>query len=120
MTLHGNMRDHLHQIIDKVNRCENFGVIRPSDGEYLILENNTFTNCDNWTNHADGKLREQLMESVKTVNPRLFIGIPCNTCGHNPSNMYDDYIHKYKVQKSQLTYANVFCNSNWGPFSHFL
>jgi hypothetical protein len=113
MELTGNMTEHLDQIIAKINNGENFGVIRPSDGEYLILENNTFTNCDNWTNYSNGVLREQLIEAVKTVNPKLYIGIPCNSCGHSPAHIYDDYLEKYKVPKSQLTYANVFCNSNW-------
>jgi len=119
-TLVGNMSKHLDQIIQKINNGEHFGVIRPSDGEYLILENNTFTNCDNWTNYSNGILRDHLIDAVKTINPNLYIGIPCNTCGHNPENMYDDYITKYSVQKNQLTYANVFCNSNWSRFVDFL
>ena len=120
--LTGNMRDHLIQIIQKIIKGDHFGVIRPSDGEYLILENKTFTSQpgDDWTHTSNSILREQLMNSVKTINHNLFIGIPCNTCGHFPSNMYDDYIEKYQVQKSQLTYANVFCNSNWKFFLQFL
>jgi len=116
------MREHLEEIFKKIQKGENFGIIRPSDGEYLILENNTFTaqRGDDWTNFANGQLREQLMDSIKTVNNNLFIGIPCNTCNHLPSNMYYDYINKYKVQKSQVTYANIFCNSNWGLFTDFL
>jgi hypothetical protein len=120
MSLNGNMSEHLNQIIQKVEMGEHFGIIRPSDGEYLILENHTFSNCDDWTNYSDGILREQLINAVKTVNPKLYIGIPCNTCGHNPSNMYDDYIEKYQLQKQQLTYANIFCNSNWKKTVSFL
>lgn len=120
MTLTGNMREHLVQIIQKIQNGEHFGVIRPSDGEYLILENRTFTNCDDWTNHQDGILRTQLIESVKTVRSNLYIGIPCNTCGHYPANIYEEYVNKYKVPIQQLTYANIFCNSNWRYFTEFL
>uniref|UniRef100_A0A6C0KKU7 Glycosyltransferase GT-D fold domain-containing protein n=1 Tax=viral metagenome TaxID=1070528 RepID=A0A6C0KKU7_9ZZZZ len=120
MNLSGNMNEHLQQIIEKINRGEHFGVIRPSDGEYLIIENNTFTNCDGWTNNANGVLREQLINSIKVRKPNLYIGIPCNTCGHSPSNIYNDYIGKYQVPVEQLTYANVFCNSNWLNFIQFL
>jgi hypothetical protein len=121
-TLSGNMSEHLEQIIQKINNAEHFGVIRPSDGEYLILENHTFTaqRGDDWTNKSNGVLRVQLLNAVKTIHSNLYIGIPCNTCGHNPDNMYDNYINKYQVQKSQLTYANVFCNSNWKRFTDFL
>jgi len=122
MALTGNMREHLEQIIQKIRNNEYFGVIRPSDGEYLILENHTFTaqRGDDWTNVANGLLREQLLETVKIVKPNLYIGIPCNTCGHSPAGMYEHYIGKYQVQHSQLTYANVFCNSNWSYFTNFL
>jgi len=65
-------------------------------------------------------LKEQLCDSVKIINPNLYIGIPCNTCDHYPKDMYNNYITKYQVQKSQLTYANVFCNSNWNVFINFL
>lgn len=119
-SLSGNMRDHLEQIFLKIKSGDCFGVIRPSDGEYLIMENHTFTNCDNWTNHSDGILREQLIEAVKTVNPNLYIGIPCNTCGHSPHDIFDNYLNKYQIQKSQLTYANLFCNSNWKLFIEYL
>jgi hypothetical protein len=34
--------------------------------------------------------------------------------------MYDDYIQKYNVPKDQITYANIFCNSNWQTFTNFL
>ena len=119
-SLSGNMHLHLEQIFLKIRNGESFGVIRPSDGEYLIMENHTFTNCDNWTNHSDGILREQLIEAVKTVNPNLYIGIPCNTCGHSPHDIFDNYLNKYQVPKSQLTYANLFCNSNWKSFTDFL
>jgi len=43
MQLIGNMKEHLQQIIEKINNCEKFGLIRPADGEYRILENHTFT-----------------------------------------------------------------------------
>jgi len=121
-SLVGNMREHLEQIIEKINNNEHFGLIRPSDGEFLILENHTFTaqTGDDWTNKSDGLLREHLKEAIKTINPKLYIGIPCNTCGHNPSSMYDDYLTKYQVPKNNLTYANIFCNANWSKTIEFL
>lgn len=120
--LSGNMKAHLDQIIDKINQGHNFGVIRPSDGEYLILNNHTITvqAGDDWTFNSNGILKEHLMNAIKTINPNLYIGIPCNTCGHSPAGMYHDYIERFQVQKSQLTYANVFCNANWPFFVDFL
>ena len=120
MDLKGDMRNHLLLIISKINNGECFGLIRPSDGEFLILENKTFTNCDNWTFNKGGLLREQLLESIQINNPKLYIGIPCNRCNHNPLNIYNDYLNKYLVPKKQLTYANIFCNTNWKLFISYL
>ena len=121
-SLTGNMKEHLQQVIQKINNGHHFGVIRPSDGEYLILENHTFTaqTGDDWTNESNGILREQLIAAIKIINPNLYIGIPCNTCQHNPPNMCNDYVTKYQVLIKQLTYANLFCNSNWKTVIDFL
>jgi len=118
MILQGNMNEHLQQIIENINNGEHFGIIRPSDGEFTILENNTLTNCDHWTFTKNGILRDQLIESVKIKKPNLFIGIPCNNCCIE--NMCVTYLKKYNVPVQQITYANLFCNSNWIPFTNFL
>ena len=108
--LKGNMSEHLNQIFTKIDNNEKFGLIRPSDGEYLILNNHTFTNCDNWTHNSNSLLRKQLMESVKIHIDNLYIGIPCNSCNHSPSGIYNDYINEnawrdivsYKLRKNRL------------------
>ena len=116
----GNSVDHLDQIFQKIHNNEYFGVIRPSDGEWLILENKTFTNIDNWTNTADGILRLHLLESVKTIKHNLYIGICCNGCSCCDYKVHNDYLNKYHVQSGQLTYANLFCNLNWKKTVDFL
>ena len=117
------MMDDLLMIINKIKTKTSFGLIRPSDGEYKILQNETLTNCDNWTFKSGGILQKQLLEAVSTIDPNLFIGIPCNTC-NKPWNctdkIYDDYINKYKVPLGQRTYANIFGNSNWKIFIEFI
>jgi hypothetical protein len=117
--LNGNMADHFDQIIQKIRRGEHFGLIRPNDGEHLVMENNTFTvqPGDDWTNTADGILRLQLIDAVKTVRPDLYIGIPCENCFKECRN---SYLNKYSVNPAQITYANIFCNSNWKKTVQFL
>ena len=121
--LKGTMKDHLNSIISKIKTNTHFGLIRPSDGEYTILKGSTLTNCDNWTFKEGGILQKQLMDAVKTVDPNLYIGIPCNTC-NKPWNctdtIYNDFIEKYEVPLAQRTYANVVGNSNWPTFSEFM
>ncbi len=121
--LEGSMKEHLDAILQKIKSQTPFGLIRPSDGEYSILNNETLTNCDNWTFETDGILRQQLLEAVKTKNQNLYIGIPCNTC-NKPWNctdkIYNDFIEKFEVPLAQRTYANLFGNSNWPAFSDFM
>jgi len=123
MPLNGTMAQHLDQILKKIESGTPFGLIRPSDGEYRILKNETFTNLDSWTFKDGGKLREQLAEAVKTVDPNLYIGIPCNTC-NKPWNctdqIYNEFVDVFKVPLAQRTYANLVGNSNWLRFSEFM
>ena len=122
VNLKGDMREHLEQIMNMITDGVKFGVIRPNDGEYSILENKQFTSQlgDDWTNYSNGVLRKQLLNAIQTKRPNLFIGIPCDTCDDHTTELHDNYINKYCVSKSQLTYANVFCNSNWPIFTNFL
>lgn len=121
--LKGTMRNHLDSILEKIKSKTPFGLIRPSDGEYSILKDETLTNCDNWTFEKGGKLRKQLMDAVKTKDPNLYIGIPCNTC-NKPWNctdqIYNDFIEKFEVPLAQRTYANLVGNSNWSIFADFI
>lgn len=121
--LNGSMRNHLEIILKKIKTKTPFGLIRPSDGEYKILKNETFTNCDEWTFKTGDLIRDQLAASISTVNQNLYIGIPCNMC-NKPWNctdeIYNDFIEKFKVPLSQRTYANLVGNSNWKRFIKFL
>jgi len=120
--LSGSMSDHLDSILQKIKNGTKFGLIRPSDGEYSILNNKTLTNLDSWTFTEGGKLRQDLLEAVKTIDPNLYIGIPCNTCNKEwncTDKIYNDFI-KLGVQLNQRTYANIFGNSNWKTFTDFM
>jgi len=117
------MKDDLNMILDKIKSKTSFGLIRPSDGEYKILQNETLTNCDNWTFKSGGILQTHLLHTVKIVDPNLYIGIPCNTCNkawNCTDKIYDDYINKFNVPLGQRTYANIFGNSNWKTFIEFI
>jgi hypothetical protein len=121
--LKGTMAEHLEQILKKIETGTPFGLIRPSDGEYKILNNTTLTNLDNWTFKQGGKLRDQLVSAIKISDPNLYIGIPCNTC-NKPWNctdqIYNNFLDVFKVPLAQRTYANLVGNSNWQRFSEFM
>jgi len=120
--LQGTMAQHLNQILKKIETGTPFGLIRPSDGEYRILKNEDLTNVDSWTFKQGGKLMGQLLQAIKTVDPNLYIGIPCNTCNklwNCTDQIYNDFL-EFGVPLAQRTYANLVGNSNWPRFSEFM
>ena len=119
--LSGNARDHFLQILDKIRNKEKFGLIRPSDGEYMVILNQSLTNIDNWTFASGDVLCEQLISAVKKSIPNLYIGIQCNSCPYCNIDIHNNMIKSYlKCDKSQITYATIFCNGNWRDFIEFL
>lgn len=119
----GSMREHLDWFMERISSRIPFALIRPSDGERMVMLGKTLTNCDRWTFQEGGSLQKLLLESVKIQDPNIFIGIPCNTC-NKPWNctqvIYRDFIDKFQIPLAQRTYANIFGNSNWAPFTEFL
>jgi len=130
MPLSGNARDHFLQVLDKIRNGEHFGVIRPSDGEYIVMSNRTLTNIDNWTFNSGDVLREHLINAVQSRIPNLYVGIQCNSCPHCDKHIHNDMMNNYLIRcnkerpkerpKSQITYATIFCNGNWRDFIDFL
>lgn len=121
--LKGSMKDHLDEILKKLRSLTPFALIRPSDGEYSILKGETLTNCDKWTFQKGGILQEQLLKAIQTKHPSLYIGIPCNTCNkawNCTQDIYNEFIDNFQVCKEQITYANIFMNSNWTHFTSFM
>lgn len=120
-----NMIDHIHYFIRKIKNREPFSLIRPSDGEYLILKKNEFKTQDNWTN-VPGVLDDDLYNAIKNAadSSKVYIGIPCHSCMHPPKSyqgdMYNYYTQEFKIPKKRLTYANVLCNRNFRIFINFL
>ena len=123
LPLTGTMKAHLESVLDKIRNKVPFGLIRPSDGERSVMLGETLTNCDKWTFTKGGTLQADLLSAVQTVDPNLYIGIPCNTCC-KPWNctpaIYKDFMEAFKVPLAQRTYANIFMNSNWATFSEFI
>ena len=119
----GTMSQHLASILDKIRSGTPFGLIRPSDGERMVMLGQTLTNCDAWTFRSGGKLQKDLLEAVRTVDPNLYVGIPCNTCSkawNCTPEIYRDFIDTFKIPLAQRTYANIFGNSNWQAFADFI
>ncbi len=114
-----NSLEHLHLILNKVENKEPFAIIRPADGEYLVMTGKHLTNIDNWT-FRGGSLQYDLL-NIKNIiknTENIFVGIPCKQC--QGEYMYNWLKNTLEIKDDQLTYANIFCNKNWKTFTDYL
>lgn len=127
-------RDDFYGLATKLKKKEPFAFTRFSDGEMLIMQNRKIvidTNVafahDHWGQgnwgpeehktfnpETDSKLRDQLIETFKHVQPNYFKGICCRCCvGEENYNWQFNHISK---DESQLTWANLLINGNYKLF----
>ena len=114
-----NSKQHLDIFLNYIEQRTPFCLIRPSDGEYYVLIGNTFNNIDNWHFNGTGSLKDDLSNQlhIASKNPNTYIGIPCQDCNRE---IMVYYMTTYSMNKSNTTYANIFCNSNWHKFTNIL
>jgi hypothetical protein len=115
--MNGNSIQHLSIVLQWIREEKHFAIVRPADGEFYILSNSTLTNIDNWTFKSGDILQKDLLISLRKQNPNVYVGIPCNTCN---DSMCKTYIQMLDLTPERRTYANLFCNKNWGTFIDFL
>lgn len=104
--------------LNKIRNLEPFALIRPADGEYTVLRNETLTNIDNWTFNRDGKLKDDLHYAmILAYRKNCYVGIPCGCCNRAMGKWY---ISTYDFNPLQTTFANIFVNKNWKNWVNFL
>jgi len=114
----GNSLQHLIEVLKKIHTRESFCVIRPSDGEYMVLRGDNFHNIDNWHFNGTGSLKTDLANAIQKAaqTPNTYVGIPC-PCDNKEILTY--YCQTFGLTKTNATYANLFCNRNWDFFIQY-
>jgi len=112
-------KSHLFNILNNLKSKIPVCIIRPSDGEYMILKGMKFNNIDNWHFSGNGRLKNDLELYIKIACGlhNCFIGIPCSCCNKDIGLWYKN---NFNINQSNITFANLFCNGNWQVFIHFL
>ena len=109
-----NFREDIVNLAKKLKAKESFAFSKYADGEYKILRNEPITNCDNWTFSPEQHKKEQslLLESFQYEHDDYFVGISCPCC--QPM----DHVQWMKdtVKTKNVTWANLFVNSNYPYF----
>jgi len=115
---HANSSGDFDMFINKIQNAKPFALIRPADGEFHILQNNTLTNIDKWTFVSNGKLFRDLTMAIQMAqNKNCYVGIPCGCCNINMARWY---ISNFNLNPIYTTFANVFVNKNWKRWISFL
>lgn len=98
---------------------QNFALARYGDGEMMAMRGETIASgYGEWnTNGADPRYevaRRLLYNSFTYIDPKYYVGIVCPCC-QGDENFYNMKAVSCQFEEN-LTYANVFVNSNYGFF----
>lgn len=111
----GNSQDHFLYFKNKILAGEPFSLIRPNDGEYMIMNKIVFNTQDIWGYDGKGCLCEDLRNAIQKMISlkNAYVGIPCKGCY---DHIYPWVMNTFQIPADTLTYGNIFCNLNWKPF----
>jgi hypothetical protein len=119
-----NHRQHATSIEDLAYFCKMilerkpFAIVRPGDGEYIVMQNQTIKVLDKWTFTAGGGLATALTQALDLASKTgCHVGIPCTCCNEKMAVWYRD---RFRVPYPWLTFANIFVNHNWKRWIQFL
>lgn len=111
----------LDKLIQKIEDKEPMCFVRYGDGEAMIMNNQPIStntqaySVDKWSsNGGQTKMGFKLKEILKINDPQWLFGIPCECCNLICKNYL---MNELNVGHEQITYANMFVNSN---YIHFL
>lgn len=109
-----NFKSDIELLFDKVLKRKKFAFSKYADGEYKILINQPITNCDGWSfkpNNNDKEFK-LLLDSFKYHHEDYHVGISCSCC----QPMEHVQWMRDNVGSSNVTWANIFVNSNYEYF----
>lgn len=109
-----NFQADFESVLKKVQNRDSFSFSKYADGEYKILRNEKITNCDNWTFDPNIHKEEHqyLLDSFRYDSEDYWVGVSCPCCQPINHCMW----MRNEVKTPNLTWANLFVNSNYPNF----
>ena len=117
-----NFNNEFYNLLNKIKNKEYFSYIRFGDSEIRILTNENFKNLKEYSiNNLDRKFRLLLKDTINSNKENYLIGIPC-ICSEKVNNMRKSLFKNTNInfQANNITYNNLFCNSNYYKFKYEL
>lgn len=114
----------LKKLIERIETKNPICFVRYGDGETLIMDNQPISTAtqaysiDKW--NSDGgetKMGNKLKEILKINKPEWLFGVPCECCNLACKNYL---LSELNVDRTQITYANMFVNSNYPYFLEWI
>ncbi len=99
----------------KINKHENFTLMRFGDGEYALMTGRSVAAQEGWQAPAEvTSLGFALRESLLLNDPKVWYGISCPCCDREAY-----YWYRSHIPSANLTFANIFVNKNYPTFETF-
>ena len=112
------MKIFSHEIIKMYQRlkaCEPFAFSKYADGEWAVIKGETVSNGEFHyeCTPATEPYRRKLIESFQYKHPRYYVGVSCECC---QGAAHREMVKFSGNTESNLTFANLFVNSNYRFF----
>ena len=102
--------EEIIKIYTKLKNKENFSFSKFADGEWMMMRNIPLNNNEFNYTIDDEFYKNKLIESFKYKDKNYFVGVSCPCC---QGNHHYDMINYSEQDQSNLTFANIFVNSNY-------
>lgn len=101
--------------IKKINKGENFALVRNGDGERAIMRGKKVIAQEKWESpDYISKLGYSLLDSLNVDNANFYYGIPCPCCDKEAYYWYES-----RINSKNKTFANLWVNTNFTRFKFF-
>ena len=96
----------------KIEKGENFVLLRYGDGERAIMCGETVTAQEGWVSpNYVSKLGNALLDTLNDANPKVYYGISCPCCDPTAYFWYST-----RIKNKHRTFANLWVNANYQDF----
>ena len=111
------------RIISLINTKNSFVFVRYGDGESMLIDgidvpkNTQAYDVDGWYSVGKTKLGDDIKVSLSHTEDSWYYGIPCECCN---LECKEKLLKNLNVTKDQITYANLWVNSNYKFFKDWV
>lgn len=119
-----DFKKEFNRIVGVIDSKQPICFVRYGDGEVMIMNNSPVPqstqaySIDKWSsNGGKTKLGDKLIEVLNHKEKEWIYGIPCKCCNNTCKN---HLLSKLDLPINQITYANLFVNSNYNLFLEWI